>query len=95
MQQYTIYADTTLTYIFDAFVTSPAGCTITYSHSVTPALTELTFTSTSRQFDFSSTDLTLALATTPFYQDYVVTITAQSSTVTTSDTFSLRIIHPC
>ena len=53
------------------------------------------FTEATRQFDFSTTDLSLALSTAPFYQDYIVRVTASSSGVNRSDTFTLRVINPC
>lgn len=95
MQQYTIYADTTLTYIFDAFVTSPAGCAISYAHALMTADPGVIFTEATRQFDFSTTDLSLASATAPFYQDYIVRVTASSSGVNKSDVFTIRVINPC
>ena len=96
--------DQPLTITIDPFVTDPAGCEITYSHTVTAtfdgstvSLADLTFDSSALQFTFSTTDLKLAYESTDsrYVKDYTIEISAASFDETTSVSFTLSVINPC
>ena len=80
------------------FTVSPA-CPVTYSMSVTPATTIVSFDSSTKTFSISeATDLAQASTTSPFETDYTVTLTGSSGDVTSKTamkTFGLKVKNPC
>ena len=72
---------------------------MTYSLSVSPTTTIVSFDSSTKTFIVSeATDLKHASTTTPFETDYTVTLTGSSGDVTpktATKTFGLKVKNPC
>lgn len=100
-QDYTLMQDP-LYVTIDEFMISPA-CPITYSYSVSPSTPLVRFDSEIREFiiyDFQVVGFSLTSHTSPFYDEFTVTVTATGSPDTNnpypvSESFTLYVHNPC